>query len=198
MRSLLLLLLTLPISVSSVFAQGLQLIDAYPDKARYAPSNPVNLVIELEGKATGTETISASISKLGKVVGTCKLVSPKPETTGMLTVPCNVPQDDYRGYLVNVRLIDASGKPLGERQTAIDVSSDWKRFPRYGYLAYYNVHEGTAPKRWIADLNQFHINGLEFYDFQYRHDKPLAGTVEHPEASWKDIAGRTVDGAIVR
>jgi dextranase len=47
-------------------------------------------------------------------------------------------------------------------------------------------------------LNRFHINGLEFYDFQFRHDQPLAGTVEHPDASWKDIAGRPVDAAIVR
>jgi dextranase len=114
------------------------------------------------------------------------------------TLRCHLPHEDYQGYLVTVRLIGPDGRILGDRQTAIDISSDWKRFPRYGYLAHYNAGEGTAPQSWIGDLNRFHINGLEFYDFQCRHDRPLAGTVTHPAASWKDIAGRTVDGTMVR
>lgn len=198
MRSLLLLLLVLPISAYSVFAENLKLVDAYPDKARYAPFEPVNLFIELDGKATGSEKILASITQLGQVVSNCGPVSLKPDASGTITVPCKVPSDDYQGYLVTVRLTDAIGRNLSERQTALDISSDWKRFPRYGYLAHYNASEGTDPKQWLTDLNEFHINGLEFYDFQYRHDKPLAGTVQHPKASWKDIAGRIVDGAMVR
>ena len=77
------------------------------------------------------------------------------------------------------------------------MSSDWKRFPRYGYLAHFSKAEGAMPAEWIADLNKFHIDGLEFYDFENRHEQPLAGTVEHPDADWKDIAGREVERSIV-
>ena len=192
------LILAFSLPGSLVHALGIQLVDAYPDKARYAPSDPVRLVIELDGRPEGSERISASIWRLGQVVGQCEPIHLKPDAARRQTLPCTLPREDYQGYLATVRLTDADGRTLGERQTAIDISSDWKRFPRYGYLAHYNASEGTDPQSWILDLNRFHINGLEFYDFQYRHDKPLAGTVEHPAASWKDIAGRKVDGAIVR
>jgi dextranase len=198
MRLLLPFLLAFSISGASACAQGLQIVDVYPDKARYAPFEPVNLIVELGGNAIGTEIVSGSIWRLGQVVSKCEPVRLGPDAAKTLTLSCAVPEKDYQGYLVTVLLTDGSGRTLGERETAIDVSSDWKRFPRYGYLAHYNANEGTDPKLWMAQLNQFHINGLEFYDFQYRHDKPLAGTVDHPDPSWKDIAGRSVDGAMVR
>ena len=181
-----------------IHALDIRLVDAYPDKARYAPSAPVKLVVELDGQSQGTELVSASIWKLGQEVGQCDSIRLKPGPATTQTLLCMLPPEDYRGYLATVRLADAAGRTLEERHTAIDVSSDWKRFPRYGYLAHYNANEGTDPQSWMAELNRFHINGLEFYDFQFRHDQPLAGTVEHPAASWKDIAGRPVDGATVR
>lgn len=181
-----------------VHAQAPYLLDAYPDKARYAPSDPVQIIVDLGGKLRGGEQISAAIWQLGTVVGRCDSVRLEAESDMAQTLRCAPPHDDYRGYLVSVRLSAANGSTLSERQTAIDISSDWKRFPRYGYLAHYNAAEGSDPRTWIAELNRFHINGLEFYDFQYRHDQPLAGTVDHPETKWKDIAGRTIDGALVR
>jgi dextranase len=179
-------------------ALGLQLGDAYPDKARFAPSEPVHVMVELAGAPSGGEQLSASIAQLGRTVGQCGSIQLKPDSSRTQALACTVPDKDFQGYLVAVRLADAKGAILGERETAIDISSDWKRFPRYGYLAHYNVREGADPPAWIAELNRFHINGLEFYDFQFRHDQPLAGTVAHPDASWKDIAGRPVDAAIVR
>ena len=182
----------------SSYAQELRLSDAYPDKARYAPTDPINLVVQLDGKPEGTEQLSGSIWRLGQMVGQCEAIHPAPGAEGTISLPCSAPHDDFQGYLVTVRLSSAAGRTLGERQTAIDISSDWKRFPRYGYLAHYNAREGTEPKSWIAELNRFHINGLQFYDFQYRHDQPLAGTVSNPAPAWKDIAGRTVDGSLVK
>jgi len=188
-------LLCLP--ASFLYAAGIRLIDAYPDKARYAPSEPVNLVVELEGKPEANEQLTAAVWQLAQKVGQCDAVNIGPDSNMIQNLHCSVPNQDFRGYLVTVQLVGAVGHVLEERQTAIDVSSDWKRFPRYGYLAHYNAGEGTDPQSWIAELNRFHINGLQFYDFQYRHDRPLAGTVAQPAASWKDIAGRPVDGAIV-
>lgn len=179
-------------------AQGLQLADAYPDKARFAPSEPVHVVVELSDTPSNGDQLSALLTQLGQTVGHCGPIRLKPDSARTQILACDVPAKDFQGYLVTVRLSDVGGTVLDERQTAIDVSSDWKRFPRYGYLAHYDVAEGANPPAWIAELNRYHINGLEFYDFQFRHDQPLAGTVDHPDASWKDIAGRSVDGDIVR
>lgn len=196
MRLLLPVLLTF-LGTAIAFAQSAQLTDAYPEKARFAPSEPVNLVIELNGKPEGTANVSGTVWRLGKAVGECGPNQLAPGTGNKQMLRCSLPPEDFQGYLVTVRLTDANGRPLGERRTAIDVSSNWKRFPRYGYLAHYNPDDETKPQLWINELNRFHINGLEFYDFQYRHDQPLAGTVAHPAASWKDIAARTIDGATV-
>ena len=43
----------------------------------------------------------------------------------------------------------------------------------------------------IENLNRYHINGLQFYDWANKHHQPLAGSVESPAFSWDDIADRT-------
>ena len=194
------LLLLVPVTFLGTFrasARSAQLTDAYPEKARFAPSEPVNLTIELNGKPQGTARVSATVRQLGKAVGQCGPIQLAPGAGNRLILRCSLPPEDFQGNLVTVRLTDANGRPLGELQTAFDVSSDWKRFPRYGYLAHYNPDDETKPQLWINELNRFHIDGLEFYDFQYRHDQPLPGRVAHSAASWKDIAARMIDGATV-
>ena len=47
---------------------------------------------------------------------------------------------------------------------ALDVSSNWAKFPRYGYIANYDAE--TPAVEWIRELNRYHINGLLFYDVQ--------------------------------
>jgi dextranase len=183
--------------VSCAHAQRVQLVDSYPQRARFSPSETVNLLADLDGEAEGAEKLSATIWRLGKEVGECGPIQLSPGATGQQTLRCSLPPADFQGYFVTVQLTSGKGGSLGERQTAIDISSDWKRFPRYGYLAHYNSAHGAHAKSWIDELNRFHINGLEFYDFQFRHDQPLAGTVDHPASNWKDIAGRTIEATTV-
>jgi dextranase len=197
MRIPLLILLTACSLQVPVFAQGLQIIDAYPDKARYSPGEPIVLDVETSGTADGTEKLEGALYDLGREVGHCDTLSVRSSESGHISLTCSAPAVDYRGYLVTVRLESEDHHLLRQCETAIDVSSDWRRFPRYGYLAHYNRAEGADPVQWIAELNRFHIDGLQFYDFQYRHDQPLAGTPEQPAATWKDIAGREIDRGIL-
>jgi dextranase len=175
--------------------------DVYPDKARYAPHEPVVLLVSLAGAAAASTvraTVEAAFWHLDTRVGTIRepvtLSGPDPEQVQMRWTP---PPQDYAGYLADVRLIASDGRELARSQTAIDVSSEWNRFPRYGYLAHYSKEEGAEPDAWVDQLNKFHIDGLEYYDYQYKHNQPLAGTVEHPAPEWKDIAGRTVSRAVL-
>src|SRR5208337_2053804 len=113
MRFSLLLLCVLSLSGSSIYAQGIRLVDAYPQKARYAPSEPVNLVVELDGKAEGTEQISATVLRLNQTAGQCEAIHLGPGAQSELLLHCIPPHDDYQGYLVNVRLSGAGGQALG-------------------------------------------------------------------------------------
>ena len=87
----------------------------------------------------------------------------------------NPPQEDYKGYLVDLyRVVD--GKEDVLESIAIDVSSDWTRFPRYGFYPLMELYQTKSFKN-IANLARYRINGVQFYDWMYDHHKPLAGSV---------------------
>lgn len=100
------------------------------------------------------------------------------------------PQTDYKGYLVEVSLIE-NGSTIDAINIAIDVSSNWKKFPRYGFVSDFSLISNDSIKSVIKNLTRHHINGLQFYDWHYKHHQPLKGTVDNPASSWKDIANRT-------
>ncbi|GGM38795.1 cycloisomaltooligosaccharide glucanotransferase [Paraliobacillus quinghaiensis] len=98
---------------------------------------------------------------------------------------------DFMGYMVEVVLMQKN-KPVDFKTIAVDVSSDWSKFPRYGYLADFPEMDEKEQAAVIENLNRYHINGIQFYDWQDRHDKPLK--VENGEVAteWQDIANRKV------
>lgn len=102
----------------------------------------------------------------------------------------NPPPEDYQGYGVEAWVRDAVGHLLDRGSTAVDVSSTWTRFPRYGFLSEYPAQPRATSQNTIRLLNDYHLNGLQFYDWQFKHHRPLAGTAAAPADSWGDIAGR--------
>lgn len=99
------------------------------------------------------------------------------------------PSEDFRGYLVEI--VDKNGDEETILGTiGIDVSSDWKKFPRYGFLSSFDQMSDNDIEYVISTLNRYHINGLQYYDWLYKHHKPLAGTPEMPMEEWPDIFKR--------
>jgi dextranase len=100
------------------------------------------------------------------------------------------PSTDFTGYMVDVYNIE-NGVEKIYGCTAVDVSSDWSHFPRYGFLSAYGQLSNNHMDSVMNNLSRLHINGIQFYDWEYDHHQPLAGTVSNPAASWPDIANRT-------
>lgn len=99
------------------------------------------------------------------------------------------PARDFSGYLAQIYGL-RNGKQKVYGSIAVDVSSDWARFPRYGFLSQYGSIGADSMRSVISRLSRYHINGLQFYDWEYKHHMPLAGTPSDPDSSWRDIAGR--------
>lgn len=101
-------------------------------------------------------------------------------------------EDDFKGYMVEVSLVNEEKDEIDHLNIAVDVSSDWSKFPRYGYLADFHEMEDEEQRAVMERLNRFHINGIQFYDWQDRHDQPLKMENSEVASTWNDIANREV------
>jgi dextranase len=96
------------------------------------------------------------------------------------------------GYSAKLEILSANDLPALCATTAFDVLSNWTDFPRYGFLTDFSPSR-PDPQSVFHQLTHFHINGLQFYDWQYRHDQLLAPTEEY-----LDPLGRAMSLACVR
>nr|WP_299090282.1 glycoside hydrolase family 66 protein [uncultured Metabacillus sp.] len=81
------------------------------------------------------------------------------------------PKEDFKGYFVHVQY--TSNTKQDSQTIAVDVSSDWSKFPRYGFLSNFQDLSFKEMQSVISRLNRYHINGLQFYDWHYKHHQPL-------------------------
>lgn len=99
------------------------------------------------------------------------------------------PAADFRGYLVEVYNVTNSVEKIFAT-VGVDVSSDWKKFPRYGFLGDFGQISDIKMSDVISNLNKYHINGIQFYDWMGKHHQPMTMNGANPATFWKDIANR--------
>ena len=164
--------------------------DVNTDKAMYYPGNGVTIYVDLTNSTASTfnGSVNVVISHLGYV--STNLPSQPVSNLGTNATATAVfswmpPVTDYQGYLVSVSVTDTNGNVVDSGSSAIDVSSDWSKFPRYGYVAHYDSTVDATHTMWL--LKNYHINGVQFYDWQWKHHLPY-----NPGATWPDVANRTI------
>jgi dextranase len=156
------------------------------DKSRYAPGDSILLTVDF-GQSPAGKSLYVRYRHLFDTVADTTLSPLSSSGYSWTWVP---PSTDFSGYLVECFLVDGS-VTLDHINIAIDVSSDWRVFPRYGFLSNFGSLTPAAMEAVVARLNRYHINGLQFYDWQFKHHMPLAGTPSSPSPVWTDIANRT-------
>jgi dextranase len=167
------------------------------DKAAYQPGSLVRFTATLRQARPGAQLVVSYYH-----LGTRLSQQTVPVTGTAARWTWQPPKADYQGYLVRVQA-RAGAQVLDEASTAVDVSSDWRQFPRYGFLSKFGQLSGAEQDEVINKLNRHHINGLQFYDWGDTHHRSLAGTPAQPAAEWRDLANRatyfsTVKGYIDR
>ncbi len=185
--SVILLLLVLGTPRPS-FAWGTLISNVNTNLARYSPGDTVTIYVYLNNQSgsTFTGSVSLSITYKGNVVSGpgSQSISVGNGQTGNLSFNWTPPNTDYRGYQLDVTASDGSGV-RDVNATAVDVSSDWGKFPRYGYVS--SFPNGIDAYNMMWKLKNYHINAVQFYDWQYKHHNPYPG---NGVAVWKDIANR--------
>jgi dextranase len=165
------------------------------DRAAYAPGTEVSVFVTLQNTtATAfTGSIDLAMSSRGQQIGSAQsesVTALEPGASATLTFRVRPPAINYRGYLLSIRAFDAQHKLMDEAGGAIDVSSDWLKFPRYGYVTTFTA--GTNALALIQALNTYHINGLQFYDVNYEHHRPYS-----PNQSWPNLSNTVIDRQVV-
>ena len=109
------------------------------------------------------------------------------------------PLNDFTGYMVDLYQTESDGTEVILGSVAVDVSSDWTRFPRYGFVAAFGQDKTEEITREeMAYLNRHHINGVQFQDWHNKHHWPLGGTREKLDDTYTDIANRTIYTSAVK
>lgn len=173
---------------------GHEILSLTTDKARYNPSGPVTVnagLLNPQAVSESNETLDLHFTHLGSAVGsdqstTVSLASGQTKTYSFTWDP---PTTNYQGYLVQATLTDSAGHTLDTQQTAVDVSSTWTKFPRYGFVT--NFGDNYLQSYTASRLNLYHLDGVQFYDWEWKHHVPLAGTVASPASSWTNIDANT-------
>lgn len=159
------------------------------DKACYVPGQTVTFVAE------GNIPSSAKVRyRYGSHVLLVQDFSEVAKSKQWTWLP---PSADYQGYLVEL-YTEGSGVENILGTIAVDVSSNWKRFPRYGFVADFDNYSSTVDKNAnikseMAYLNRLHINGVQFQDWQWMHHRPVKLNGDGSLAQWyTDISNRCV------
>lgn len=171
------------------------------DKARYVPGEETVITATVRNftqKKVDDIRIEMKVYHLNQVVYSDQqnLVLETEENKNIFLNWCS-PATDYQGYLICLQLIDNKGNSIAQDTIGVDVSSEWVKFPRYGYLCDYENEENTEEK--IAQMNRYHINAIEYYDWHALHHEPIPTEVtKQSPGVWEDWAGREIYGETVK
>ncbi|HEX9331360.1 MAG TPA: glycoside hydrolase family 66 protein [Anaerolineales bacterium] len=169
----------------------MRIIDYYPLRGSFSPGEIVTFRIELETTSSENITLRVHIQHLNEqpitIEKTLQLASGKQVVETQWTPPVKP-----AGYSARVEIFSMNDSETLEATTAFDVLSSWTDFPRYGFLTDFSTSRAD-PELVLRKLTPFHINGLQFYDWQYRHDQLLA-----PSEEYIDPLGREMSLTSVR
>ncbi len=170
----------------------MRFVDCYPAHGTFSPGESIRFVVKIEGERGETAVIHLSIIHLTQTINTLTQAVTLQNSKQRFNLEWPAPPDAPRGYGVTAELHDQSDTLVDSIATAFDILPDWTNFPRYGFLTDFTPDRADIDATLDA-LVQFHVNGLQFYDWQYRHDSLLP-----PESDYIDPLGRVLSLNTVR
>lgn len=189
-------LLFLPSAARAVDIVSDLKISLSTDKACYAPGNTVTFTAD--GDLPWDKEVYVRYRHNNTFI--------EKHTITSKTWTWTAPNTDYMGYMVDLYYMEWKGDIGTEHiigAIAVDVSSDWKRFPRYGFVADFDNDKGNIKKNDSIEaemkyLNRLHINGVQFQDWQWKHHRPVKFENNKFVEWYQDISNRWVGTEYVK
>lgn len=190
-------LLFLPSAASAVDIVSELTLSLSTDKACYAPGSTVTFTAD--GDLPSGKEVYVRYRHNNTFI--------EKHTITSKTWTWTAPDTDYMGYMVDLYYMEWKGDIGTEHiigAIAVDVSSDWKRFPRYGFVAEFDNYSGSIDKNANIEaemkyLNRLHINGVQFQDWHWKHHKPVRFREDGSLDPWyQDVSKRWVGTEYVK
>lgn len=159
--------MTFPIAIQSVVFT----------KAFSKPGETVHWLITLKSAETAKIYLATTITFLDKILEENQQKVALNSGITVIKAAWNPPSVTPRGYGIDFRLETIHGELIGSYSSAFDVLENWTQNPRYGFLTNFSPDRNDISPT-LDGLLRYHINGLQFYDWMYRHDQYL--TQEDP------------------
>jgi len=169
-----------------------RLLDLYPRKGFFQPGERIELEAEIDSEGAETGLLRLTIFHLASQIATLELRVQSAGGLQRVAVAWEAPPTAVRGYGVEAELLDAAHRRVGQSATAFDVLPSWTASPRYGFLTDFTPQRQDVEES-IERLARFHLNGLQMYDWQFRHDRLLP-----PDERYADPLGRPLSLDTVR
>ena len=173
----------------------MKIVDFFPTKGTFKPGEIANFQICINNPSRVAINARFSFYHLTEQITQINHSFFSKEEEEIFLVDWKVPMDVPRGYAVQVQIIDDNGRVLDKASTAFDVLTDWTEFPRYGFMTDFRLNRDDIEEA-VKILTRFHINGLQFYDWQYRHDQLVAPTTDYIDPLGRQLSLATVKKCI--
>ena len=177
--------------------ESIRIVEAYPDRAFYRPGEKVRLLVYLTSELSRPVAIRLRATICFLVSEVCRIehvitVQPGDQWHELLWDP---PPQHPTGYGVDLQVLDRQGTTLSMASTSFDVLERWTQAPRYGFLT--DFSPGRMQVEETMDwLIRYHINGLQFYDWMYRHEELLTSQEPYRDPLGRLLSRRTVEALI--
>jgi dextranase len=186
-----------PLSTEIPQVQSVTIVDVDLNKVFYFPAEPVQISIRLQSHVDEPTHVqlSASVTHLANVLETMEekiILSGGEQTIEITYVP---PSDAPHGYGMDLSIKNENGDDLTHKSIAFDVLQQWTQSPRYGFLTDF-FPDRSDEAQTMDSLTRYHINGLQFYDWMYRHDQFLTDQEPYTDPLGRQLSRSTVENLI--
>jgi len=179
--------------VNSVEITGITL-----DKAYYHPGETVQVQASLSSKvdAPSQVKIRFSVTHLADEISHQEQAVTLNGGDQSLQFSYTPPQTIPAGYGIDLQVSTSGGTRLASASAAFDVLNNWTQNPRYGFMTDFQPGR-TDLAETMQLLTRYHINGLQFYDWMYRHEQFLTDIDPYTDL-WSKVPHsiKTVDAMI--
>ena len=168
-------------------------------KSFYKPGEPVSVTVNLTATPLATPpgqaVLAADFLSVDQPAGQVRQALAAGQGKQSVTLTWQPPASAPHAYGLDVRVETPGGTVLASASSAFDVLASWTQAPHYGFESDFTPGRSDAAET-MADAAAYHLNGLQFYDWMYRHEQFLTDQEPYVDLFGRNLSIKTVDAMI--